>query len=51
VPYSVSIGVAGIPAELEGLPSIEALLQWADGALYRAKADGRDRVAVAAFGA
>ena len=41
---SVSVGVAAFPDHAE---TIEALLREADGALYRAKRDGRDRVVVA----
>ena len=42
---TVSAGVAAFPVHGS---SAETLLQAADAALYRAKADGRDRVAVSA---
>ena len=45
VSFTVSIGVAMLDANDEGL---ESLLQRADRALYQAKADGRNRVAVMA---
>ena len=41
---TVSIGIAVYPDHAE---TVEALLKAADGALYRAKAEGRDRIAVA----
>jgi diguanylate cyclase (GGDEF)-like protein len=41
---SLSIGVAGFPAHGD---SAEGLIHQADQALYRAKAEGRDRVVVA----
>lgn len=47
-PLSISIGVAASPP---CEPTLPALLRSADGALYRAKAAGRDRVEVAACGA
>ena len=44
---TVSCGVASYP--LEGHPGLrwEAVVDWADQALYRAKANGRNRVEVA----
>ena len=42
--YSVSIGVAALTA---AAPGIEGLMAAADGALYRAKAQGRDRLEIA----
>jgi len=42
LPVTVSLGVAGA----EGLASAEALVALGDAALYRAKQDGRNRVAV-----
>jgi diguanylate cyclase len=45
VPVTVSIGIATLPPQLAaGVPQ---LLQQADAALYRSKADGRNRVTVA----
>ena len=40
---TLSIGIAAYP----GKASTEQLIRAADGALYRAKADGRDRICVA----
>ena len=40
VPVTISVGVAGLPAEGDG----EVMVAAADAALYRAKAAGRDRV-------
>ncbi len=44
IPVTVSIGVAG----LSGSESVDSLLAAADAALYRAKAEGRNRVSFAA---
>jgi diguanylate cyclase (GGDEF)-like protein len=40
LPVTISVGVAGLPAEGDGA----AMVAHADAALYRAKAEGRDRV-------
>jgi len=43
--FSVSIGAADL--ERAAQPTVEGLQAAADGALYQAKAEGRDRAAVA----
>jgi diguanylate cyclase (GGDEF)-like protein len=45
LPVTISIGVAGVPGFKVETP--EELIELADGALYRAKEDGRNRVRVA----
>lgn len=48
IPVTVSIGVAGFPAE--GLDKVEELVARADQALYQAKEEGKNRVVVTPFG-
>ena len=42
ISYTVSAGVAGLAPDIDG---IDQLLKRADDAMYRAKAEGRNRVA------
>lgn len=48
--YTVSIGVAGATGAADLPANLDALLRHSDDALYRAKREGRDRVAMAAAG-
>jgi diguanylate cyclase (GGDEF)-like protein len=46
VRVTASIGVAAFPRE--GMTNVERLIDLADEALYRAKSEGRNRIAIAA---
>lgn len=52
VPITVSIGMAIIPpvfGELRDVPFLEEVLKHADDALYKAKADGRNRLVISPY--